>query len=101
MTMPHTRGLRDSGSLPGWPTSRRFVAGLGAANRFVGDLYYAFPLIAVAMERELHLSRPQVYGAATFGLAVGGLLFRPTRSVPPSTAAMGEPYWPAALLLPR
>jgi predicted MFS family arabinose efflux permease len=58
--------------------SRRFVAGLGAAQVVSwGTLYYAFPLIAVAMEADLRLSRPELYGAATFGLAVGGLAAYP------------------------
>jgi MFS family permease len=57
---------------------RRFVAGLGVAQIISwGTLYYAFPLIAVAMEGDLHLSKPELYGAATFGLAVGSLAAYP------------------------
>src|SRR2546428_14042620 len=57
---------------------RRFVAGLGIAQIVSwGALYYAFPLIAVAMESDLHLSKPELYGAATFGLAVGSLAAYP------------------------
>ena len=57
---------------------RRFVAGLGVAQIVSwGTLYYAFPLIAVAMEADLHLSKPELYGAATFGLAVGSLAAYP------------------------
>jgi predicted MFS family arabinose efflux permease len=57
---------------------RRFVAGLGVAQIVSwGALYYAFPLIAVAMEADLHLSKPELYGAATFGLAVGSLAAYP------------------------
>jgi predicted MFS family arabinose efflux permease len=57
---------------------RRFVAGLGVAQIVSwGTLYYAFPLIAVAMEADLRLSKPQLYGAATFGLSVGSLAAYP------------------------
>jgi predicted MFS family arabinose efflux permease len=57
---------------------RRFVAGLGVAQIISwGTLYYAFPLIAVAMESDLHVSKPELYGAATFGLAVGSLAAYP------------------------
>ena len=57
---------------------RRFVAGLGLAQIISwGTLYYAFPLIAVAMEADLRLSKPQLYGAATFGLSVGSLAAYP------------------------
>jgi predicted MFS family arabinose efflux permease len=57
---------------------RRFVAGLGVAQIISwGTLYYAFPLIAVAMEADLHVSKPELYGAATFGLAVGSLAAYP------------------------
>ena len=57
---------------------RRFVAGLGVAQIISwGTLYYAFPVIAVAMEGDLHVSKPELYGAATFGLAVGSLAAYP------------------------
>jgi len=64
-------------SAPRW-RRRRFVAGLGVAQIVSwGTLYYAFPLIAVAMERDLHLSKPELYGAATFGLAIGSFAAYP------------------------
>jgi hypothetical protein len=57
---------------------RRFVAGLGVAQIISwGTLFYAFPVIAVAMESDLHVSKPELYGAATFGLAVGSLAAYP------------------------
>lgn len=50
------------------------MAGLGIAQIVSwGALYYAFPLVAVAMEADLGLSKPELYGAATFGLGVGSL----------------------------
>ena len=57
---------------------RRIIAGLGLAQIVSwGTLYYAFPLVAVPMEAELGLSKPEIYGAATFGLAVGGVAAYP------------------------
>ena len=54
------------------------MAGLGVAQIVSwGTLYYAFPLLAVPMEAELHLSKPELYGAATFGFLVGGLAAYP------------------------
>jgi predicted MFS family arabinose efflux permease len=53
---------------------RRFIAGLGIAQIVSwGSFYYAFPLIAPHMGQELGLSKPELYGAATFGLVVGSL----------------------------
>jgi MFS family permease len=57
---------------------RLLVAGLGVAQIVSwGTLYYAFPLIAVGMEMDLKLSKPELYGAATFGLSVGSLAAYP------------------------
>ena len=57
---------------------RRFIVGLGLAQIVSwGTPYYAFPLIAVAMEADLGLSKPALYGAATFGLSVGSLAAYP------------------------
>jgi len=54
------------------------MAGLGVAQIVSwGTLYYAFPVIAVAMGADLRLSKPEIYGAATFGLAVGSLAAYP------------------------
>jgi MFS family permease len=56
----------------------RFISGLGFAQIVSwGSLYYAFPLIAEPMGRELGLSKPAVYGAATFGILVAGLASYP------------------------
>lgn len=51
-----------------------FIAGLGVAQVVSwGTLYYAFPLIAGPMAAALGLTKVQVYGAASLGLASGGL----------------------------
>ena len=53
---------------------RRFIAGLGIGQIVSwGSFYYAFPLIAPPMGQELGLSKPELYGAATFGLVIGSL----------------------------
>jgi len=50
-----------------------FIAGLGIAQIVSwGTLYYAFPLIAGPMAAALGLTKVQVYGAASLGLASGG-----------------------------
>src|SRR3954454_24861652 len=55
-----------------------FIAGLGIAQIISwGSLYYSFPLIAGPMGRDLALSRPEIYGAATVGLVVGSLATYP------------------------
>ncbi|KAA0570231.1 MFS transporter [Azospirillum sp. Sh1] len=55
-------------------STRRFIAGLGAAQVVSwGTLYYSFPLIAKPMAAELGLSKPAAYGAATVGLLVAGI----------------------------
>lgn len=57
---------------------RRFIAGLGIGQIISwGSFYYAFPLIAPPMGHELGLSKPEIYGAATFGLAIGSLASYP------------------------
>lgn len=38
-----------------------------------GSLYYSFPMIAEAMGHDLGWSKPQLFGAATLGLALGGI----------------------------
>lgn len=56
----------------------RFITGLGIGQVCSwGSLYYAFPLIAEAMGRELGWSKPQMYGAATLGLVLAGLAAYP------------------------
>ena len=55
-----------------------FITGLGIGQICSwGSLYYSFPLIAEAMERELGYSKPQLYGAATLGLMLCGLAAYP------------------------
>ncbi len=51
----------------------RFINGLGIGQIVSwGSLYYSFPLLAEPMGRELGLSKPALYGAATFGILVSG-----------------------------
>ena len=60
---------------------RRFIAGLGIGQIVSwGSFYYAFPLIAPPMGQELGLSKPEIYGAATFGLVIGSLANYPVGS---------------------
>ena len=71
----------DGASSPrGTPPDRRgrFIAGLGVGQIVSwGTLYYSFPLIAEPMGRELGLTKPEVYGAATLGLIVASLAAYP------------------------
>jgi hypothetical protein len=56
----------------------KFISGLGIGQIISwGALYYSFPLIAGPMGRDLALSKPEIYGAATFGLVVGSLAAYP------------------------
>jgi predicted MFS family arabinose efflux permease len=55
-----------------------FITGLGVGQIVTwGTFFYSFPLIAEPMARELSLSKPAVYGAASIGLAVAGLVSYP------------------------
>lgn len=59
---------------PATASRRLFIAGLGLGQIISwGSFYYAFPLIAPPMGQELGLSKPEIYGAATFGLVIGSL----------------------------
>ena len=42
-----------------------------------GSIYYSFPQLAEAMHRELGWTKPELYGAATLGLALSGLAIYP------------------------
>lgn len=42
-----------------------------------GSLYYSFPLIGEAMRLDLGWSKPQIYGAATLGMALAGVAAYP------------------------
>jgi predicted MFS family arabinose efflux permease len=67
-------GTEDGGKAPSAASRRGFIAGLGIGQIVSwGCFYYAFPLIAPPMGAELALSKPEIYGAATFGLAIGSL----------------------------
>ena len=55
-----------------------FITGLGIGQICSwGSLYYAFPLVAEAMGRDLGWSKPDLYGAATLGLILAGLASYP------------------------
>lgn len=55
-----------------------FITGLGVGQVISwGTLYYSFPLIAQAMGVELGWSKAELYGAATLGLALAGLVAYP------------------------
>lgn len=57
---------------------RRFIAALGVGQIVCwGALYYSFPLLAEPMAREFALSKPEIYAAATAGLAVAGVAAYP------------------------
>lgn len=70
------QGLREKAELPpgvSRKNRRRFISGLGVGQIVSwGSLYYSFPLIAEAMGRELGLSKPALYGAATLGILIAG-----------------------------
>lgn len=50
--------------------------GIGQICAF-GSLFYSFPLIAEAMRTDLGWSKPELYGAATLGLALAGFASYP------------------------
>lgn len=54
--------------------SSPFITGLGIAQICSwGSLYYSFPQIAAAMEKDLSWSSTQIYGAATAGMLLSAL----------------------------
>ncbi|MEP9348334.1 MFS transporter [Xanthobacter sp. KR7-225] len=68
--------LAEPMAAPRDPLSGRslFITGLGIGQICSwGSLYYSFPLLAQAMEHELGWSKPELYGAASLGLALGGI----------------------------
>ncbi|HYH38429.1 MAG TPA: hypothetical protein VD860_09440 [Azospirillum sp.] len=57
---------------------RPFIAALGVGQIISwSTLYYSFPLMAGPMAQEFGLSKPEVYGAATVGLAAASLAAYP------------------------
>lgn len=57
---------------------RWFIAGLGVGQIVSwGSFFYSFPLIAEPMGRELSLTKPEIYAAASIGLMVAGLAAYP------------------------
>jgi predicted MFS family arabinose efflux permease len=62
--------------------SSPFITGLGIAQICSwGSLYYSFPQIASAMERDLGWSSAQLYGAATVGMLLSALVAVPAGSM--------------------
>jgi predicted MFS family arabinose efflux permease len=60
------------------PGQKFFITGLGIGQIISwGTLYYSFPLIAEPMGRDLALSKPEVYGAATIGLLIASFTAYP------------------------
>jgi MFS family permease len=60
---------------------KRMITALGIAQICSwGSLFYSFPLIAEAMRPDLGWSKPELYGAATLGLAMAGLAAYPVGS---------------------
>jgi predicted MFS family arabinose efflux permease len=58
--------------------SSPFITGLGIAQICSwGSLYYSFPQIAAAMEKDLGWSNTQIYGAATAGMLLSALVAVP------------------------
>ncbi len=61
--------------------SSPFISGLGIAQICSwGSLYYSFPQIAAAMEKDLGWSSTQLYGAATAGMLLSALVAVPVGS---------------------
>ncbi len=57
---------------------RWLITALGVAQICSwGSLYYSFPLIAEAMRVDLGWSKAQIYGAATLGMALAGIVAYP------------------------
>jgi predicted MFS family arabinose efflux permease len=72
--------ISDSGSRHGGPAQSDsvFLTALGIGQICSwGSLYYSFPQLAEAMGRDLGWSKPELYGAATLGLALSGLAAYP------------------------
>lgn len=58
-----------------------FITGLGIGQICSwGSIYYAFPLLAEAIERDLGWTKPEVYGAASLGLILAGFASYPIGS---------------------
>lgn len=56
-----------------------FITGIGIAQICSwGSLYYSFPQIAAAMEKDLGWSSTQIYGAATVGMLLSALVAVPS-----------------------
>lgn len=67
--------VASSAAVPGlsW-----FITGLGFAQiSSWGTLYYSFPLIATAMEQDLGWDKTAIFGTATLGAVLAGLLAIP------------------------
>lgn len=63
---------------PASPPERWFISALGAAQICSwGTLFYGFPLIAEAMRTDLGWPKATLYGAATLGMLLAGLMAYP------------------------
>ncbi|WP_157018628.1 MFS transporter [Mesorhizobium xinjiangense] len=73
-TLNHdTSGSQNAQTGAGW-----LITALGIAQICSwGSLFYSFPLIAEAMRVDLGWSKPQIYGAATLGMALAGVAAYP------------------------
>lgn len=70
--------MDESSGSPAADNPRALITALGIGQVCAwGTLYYSFPLIAEAMMAELGWSKTDVYGAATIGLVLAGLLAYP------------------------
>lgn len=70
----------DIGPARGGPaqSDATFISALGIGQICSwGSLYYSFPQLAEAMGRELGWTKPELYGAATLGLALSGFAAYP------------------------
>lgn len=68
----------ESDTIQGETGYRSMISALGLAQICSwGSLFYSFPLMAEAMRSDLGWSKPELYGAATVGLAMAGLAAYP------------------------
>lgn len=76
--MSETLTAGDTSGGGGIGSRHLFIGGLGVAQICSwGSLYYSFPQIAEAMRADLGFSKPELYGAASLGLALAGLAAYP------------------------
>lgn len=60
------------------PSGRAFITAMGVGQICSwGSVYYSFPQLAEAVGRDLGWTKPELYGAATLGIALSGLAVYP------------------------